>query len=304
VATAHRSIRPPADPPRSTRKAASADPPRSIRPAAPAATPPHHSDRPAAAFFDLDKTVIARSSTLAFGRPFYQGGLINRRAMLRSAYAQFVYLLGGVDAAQIARMRDYTQRLVAGWDAAQVHDIVAEALHELITPLVYVEATELIQDHKDAGHEVVIVSTSGAEVVGPIGELLGADHVIATELVIRDGRYTGEMGRYAFGPAKAEAVHEYATAKGYRLADCYAYSDSATDEPMLRTVGHPTAVNPDRELRRVAQREGWPILEFAQPAPLRGRWPAPPPRVAGALAATGAVAGIGYWYLNRRRLSG
>jgi phosphoserine phosphatase len=131
--------------------------------------------RRTAAFFDLDKTIIARSSTLAFSRPFYECGLINRRTVLKSAYAQFVYLAGGADHDQMERMRQYLSALVTGWDVQQVKDVVAETLHDLIDPLVYDEAATLIEEHHTAGRDVVIVSSSGAEVVAPIGELIGAD---------------------------------------------------------------------------------------------------------------------------------
>ena len=90
-----------------------------------------------AAFFDLDKTIIAKSSTLAFGRSFYQGGLINRRAVLKTAYAQFVYLVGGADHDQMERMRQYLSSLCTGWDVGQVREIVAETLHDLIDPLIF-----------------------------------------------------------------------------------------------------------------------------------------------------------------------
>ena len=148
--------------------------------------------QPTAAFFDLDKTIIARSSSLAFGRPFYKGGLINRGAVLRSAYAQFVYLVGGADHDQMERMRGYLQELCTGWPVDQVRAIVGETVYELIDPTIYVEAIELIADHHAAGRDVVIVSTSGTEVVEPIGAMLGADHVIATRMVVEDGKYTGE----------------------------------------------------------------------------------------------------------------
>ncbi len=227
----------------------------------------------AAAFFDLDKTIIAKSSTLAFGRPFYRGGLINRRAVLKSTYAQLVYLLGGADAAQMDRMRDYLAEMCAGWDAAQVQQIVDETLHDLIDPLIYDEAAALIEAHHADGRDVVIVSSSGEEIVRPIGAMLGADHVIATRTVIENGRYTGEVAFYAYGPHKAEAIRELAAREGYDLPSCYAYSDSATDLPMLETVGHPHAVNPDRALRREAVERQWPVLEFARPVPLRSRLP-------------------------------
>ncbi|MEO8329853.1 MAG: HAD family hydrolase, partial [Candidatus Nanopelagicales bacterium] len=163
-----------------------------------------------AAFFDLDKTIIARSSSLAFSRPFYKGGLINRRAVLRSGYAQFVYLVGGADHDQMERMRQYLQDMCAGWPVQQVREIVAETLHELIDPIVYDEAVELIENHRDAGRDIVIVSSSGAEVVEPIGLMLGADYVVATQMIVEDGKYTGEIEYYAYGPTKAEAILELA----------------------------------------------------------------------------------------------
>ena len=127
------------------------------------------SHRPTAAFFDLDKTIIAKSSTLAFSKSFQAGGLISRRAMLRSAYAQFVYLVGGADHDQMEKMRQFMSQLCAGWDVATVREIVAETLHHIVDPLVYDEAVSLIEEHRLAGRDIVIVSTSGEEVVGPIG---------------------------------------------------------------------------------------------------------------------------------------
>ncbi|HET6208837.1 MAG TPA: HAD family hydrolase, partial [Jatrophihabitans sp.] len=213
-----------------------------------------------AAFFDLDKTIIAKSSTLAFGRPFYQGGLINRRTVLRSAYAQFVFALAGADEDQMDRMRNYLTAMCAGWDVQQIRDIVTETLHEIIDPLVYNEAVELIAEHKAAGRDVVIISSSGDEVVRPIGEMVGADHVIATRMVVADGRYTGEIEFYAYGPNKAAGLLALAAERGYDLADSYAYSDSITDVPMLEAVGHPYVVNPDKALRKVAADNHWPTL--------------------------------------------
>lgn len=257
-----------------------------------------------AAFFDLDKTIIARSSTLAFSRPFYAGGLITRRAVLRSAYAHFLFMAGGADHDQMERMREYLSKMVAGWDVQQVRDIVAEALETLITPVIFREASALIDEHHAAGRDVVIVSASGAEVVEPIGALLGADHVVATRLVVEDGRYTGDIAYYAYGPHKAEAVRRLAEDEGYALLDSYAYSDSVTDLPMLLEVGHPTAVNPDRSLRKEAVTREWPILDFHHPVRLRDRMPHVPapraPTLAVALGAGVATAGL-VWYATRRR---
>ena len=259
-----------------------------------------------AAFFDLDKTIIAKSSTLAFGRPFYQSGLLNRRAVLRSAYAQFVFALAGADEDQMDRMRDYITAMCTGWDVAQIREIVNETLHDIIDPIVYDEAVERIQQHKSAGQDVVIVSSSGEEVVGPIGAMVGADYVLATRMVVSDdGKYTGEIERYVYGPEKAEAVRELAAERGYDLAASYAYSDSITDLPLLEEVGHPTAVNPDRALRKIAVEHGWPNLTFANGVPLRERISGlrPPHATATLSVASAGVAAVGAaWYaLHRRR---
>jgi len=160
----------------------------------------------AAAFFDLDKTIIAKSSTLAFGRPFFDNGLMNRRSVLKSTYAQLVFMVSGTDADQMERMRKHITAMCTGWDVSQVHDIVQETLHEIMDPLVYDEAAELIEAHRSEGRDVVIVSSSGLELVGPIGEMVGADHVIATRMVAHDGKYTGEIDYYAYGPNKAAAT--------------------------------------------------------------------------------------------------
>ena len=257
-----------------------------------------------AAFFDLDKTIIARSSTLAFSRPFYQGGLINRRAVLRSAYAQFVYLVGGADHDQMERMRAYLSSMCAGWDVQQVKDIVSETLHELIDPIIYDEAATLIEEHHLAGRDVVIVSSSGSEVVEPIGEMLGADRVVATRMVVAEGKYTGDIDFYAYAENKATAVRELAEREGYDLEGSYAYSDSATDLPMLEEVGHPFAVNPDRGLRKEALARDWPVLVFTKPVRLRDRFSGvtlPPPSALAAVALTAAAATAGIVWLAARR---
>jgi HAD superfamily hydrolase (TIGR01490 family) len=266
----------------------------------------HSQPRPArqAAFFDLDKTVIAKSSALAFSRPLYRGGLINRRAVLKSAYAQFVFLAGGADHDQMEKMRQYLSSLARGWNVAQVREIVAETLHDLIDPLIYDEAASLIEEHHAAGRDVVLVSSSGSELVEPIGEMLGADHVIATRMAEEDGRYTGEIDFYAYAENKAVAIRELAAVEGYDLARCYAYSDSATDLPLLEAVGHPHAVNPDRALRREAQARSWPVLVFTRPVQLRERSASlavtsRPVLAAAALGAAVTAAGL-VWYAARR----
>jgi HAD superfamily hydrolase (TIGR01490 family) len=259
-----------------------------------------------AAFFDLDKTVIAKSSTLAFGRPFYQGGLVNRRAVLKSSYAQFVYLIAGADADQMDKMRDYLKTLCAGWDVEQVRTIVDETLHDLIDPLVYDEAVSLIEEHHAAGREVVIVSSSGEEVVSPIADMVGADRSIATRMVVEDGKYTGDISFYAYGVHKAEAIRDLAAERGWDLADCWAYSDSMTDLPMLEEVGHPVAVNPDKALRRTAVERGWEVCDFVRPVTLRSRvsaMPRPSAQVLTAAALGVSAAAVGWQVYSHRTRS-
>ena len=260
----------------------------------------------AAAFFDLDKTVIAKSSTLAFSRPFYKGGLVNRRAVLKSSFAQFVYLLQGADEDSMDKMRDYLKALCAGWPVETVRAIVAETLDELIDPMVYAEAVALFDEHHAAGRDVVLVSSSGEEVVGPIGDKLGVDHVVATRMVVDDGKYTGEIDFYAYGPHKATAIQELAAERGYDLEQCWAYSDSWTDRPMLEVVGNPVAVNPDKALRRHAAEQGWRLREFRRPVRASRRRlpelptpPGPPVAYAGA-AVAGAAVGLAWWSARRR----
>jgi HAD superfamily hydrolase (TIGR01490 family) len=258
----------------------------------------------AAAFFDLDKTVIAKSSALAFGRPFYRDGLINRRDVVKAAYAQLSFKIGGADDAQIARIRDYMAQLCKGWSVDQVHQIVNETLHEIINPYVYAEAAALIEEHQRAGRDVVLVSASGEEMVRPIGESLGISDIIATRMAVEDGKYSGEVEFYAAGPNKVAAVRQMAADRGYSLADSYAYSDSISDLPLLEAVGHPNPVNPDRALRKAAMDRHWPTLEFRHPIPL-GRRLRDRPAVPVAAAALGVGVGVAVclvWYGRRKRL--
>lgn len=179
--------------------------------------------------------------------------------------------------------------MCTGWDVEQVRSVVSETLHEIVDPLVFAEAANLIADHKLCGRDVVVVSASGEEIVAPIARALGATHAMATRMVAEDGKYTGEVAFYCFGEGKAEAIRELATREGYALEHCYAYSDSITDLPMLETVGHPSVVNPDRGLRKEAAAREWPVLTFSRPVPLRDRLPAAP---SGAAVATTVAVGL------------
>ncbi|MFL6122113.1 HAD-IB family hydrolase [Actinophytocola sp.] len=257
----------------------------------------------AAAFFDLDKTVIAKSSTLAFSRPFFRNGLINRRAVLKGAYAQFVFAASGADADQVERIRAHLAALCTGWDVQQVRAIVEETLHDVVDPLVYAEATDLVARHRDEDLDIVVVSASGAEIVTPISEMIGATHSLGTRMVEAKGKYTGEIEFYCYGENKATAMKELAATHGYDLGASYAYSDSITDLPMLEAVGHPNVVNPDRGLRALATQRGWPILEFTKPVSLRSRFQPSGAAVAMTAISLGAIATAGAtWYgIHRRR---
>ncbi len=247
-------------------------------------TPAGHRSPAAAAFFDLDKTIISRSSTLAFVPSFYRHGLINSVQAARGAVAQLAFRIGGADHAQMQRIKDQVSRLCQGWPVERVAEIVTANVAVTIAPLIYTEARRMLDAHKEAGRDVFIVSTSGQEMVGPIGAMLGASGIIATQMRHADGRYTGEVEFYAYGAAKAARIRQLASERGYALTDCFAYSDSVTDLPMLEAVGHPHAVNPDRQLRRAAAGRGWPVLDFAATGAGRASGPRP-------LAAPGGGAG-------------
>jgi HAD superfamily hydrolase (TIGR01490 family) len=258
--------------------------------------------RTSAAFFDLDKTILAKSSSFAFARPFYKEGLIGRSDVIRSAYAQFMFHASGADHDQMETMRDYMSKLVTGWEVDKVQQIVAETLDEIIDPMVYQEALDLIAEHREAGREVVIISSSGTDVVEPIGARLGADKAIGTQVSIEDGRYTGEIVYYAYGEGKAEAMRALAGERGYDLANCFAYSDSFTDLPMLDAVGFPVAVNPDTSLRALAIEREWPVVDFERPVAMRRTIEPKQAVAAGAGVAVGAVALGLTWYVRRRAL--
>lgn len=255
-----------------------------------------------AAFFDLDKTVISKSSSLALTRPMYRAGLVSRSAVLRGAYAQLVYLALGADEKRMERAKESLRALSKGWEKAKVEEIVREAVGELLDPYIYLEALDLMELHRARGRKVFIVSSSTEEVVRPLAEQFGDVEVIATIPEVVDGRYTGEIELYCYGEEKARLIRAAAEAHGIDLSRSYAYSDSITDVPMLEAVGHPVAVNPDRELRRIAEKRGWQIRDFRRPVRLRQRLPhvpAPSPGVAAVAASAAVVVAVGWWYARR-----
>jgi HAD superfamily hydrolase (TIGR01490 family) len=254
-----------------------------------------------AAFFDLDKTVIAKASMVAFGGPFYRHGLISRRLLVRGLWGQLVYLYLGADEERLARMRESVLALTKGWEQAQVRRIVREALTDVVTPIIYAEALELIEAHRAAGRRIFIVSASPSEIVEPLADHLDVDEAIASRARLdAEGCYTGEMEFYAYGPNKAEAMRDVAEREGIDLAESWAYSDSATDLPMLEAVGHPVVVNPDRELARVAREREWEVRNFERPVRLRDRVPTPPPAPTAVGASALVIGGLAALWWKRR----
>ncbi|MEN8114450.1 MAG: HAD-IB family hydrolase [Actinomycetota bacterium] len=254
-----------------------------------------------AAFFDLDKTVIAKSSTLAFGKPLYQAGFLGRRALARMGLAHTMYLLFGADEDQLERARDELLHLIAGWKRAEIEQLVRETLAEVAEPLVYAEALFLIDEHIRSGRRVIVVSASPEEIVRPISEHIGVHEVIATKVKTdSQDRYIPEVDVYAMGPGKAEAMERLATRDGIDLEASFAYSDSITDLPMLETVGNPVAVNPEKELRAIAEEREWPILEFQRPVSVGPTIPRPSPLTGAAVALSAAALAAAIALLKRK----
>ncbi len=260
-----------------------------------------------AAFFDLDKTIISKSSSLALSRPMYRAGMVSRAQLLRGAYAQLVYLLVGADEKKLDRLKDGMLALTKGWDRAQVEQLVQDVIIDVIDPFVYQEALDLMELHRSERRRIYIVSSSPEEVVRPLARYFGVNGVIATRAKIEDGRYTGELEFYCVGQGKADAITTLAQRVGIELEGSYAYSDSVADLPMLEAVGHPVAVNPDRDLRKVAEERGWDVREFRRPVLLRTRIATvaarPRNQVAAAAAAAVAVAFVFGWVVLRSRLA-
>jgi len=259
------------------------------------------------AFFDLDKTIISRSSSLALSRPMYRAGMVTRGQLVRGAYAQLVYALVGADERKMDRLKEGMLQLTKGWDRAEVERLVRDVLIEVIDPFVYQEALDLMELHRSEGRRIYIVSSSPEEVVRPLASHFGVAGVLSTRARIEDGRYTGELEFYCYGAGKAEAVRSLAERIGLDLEGSYAYSDSITDLPMLEVVGHPVAVNADRELRREAERRDWDIRDFRRPVRLRTRIAktARQPRTqvtAGLVAAVSAAVVLG-WLIVRSRIA-
>ena len=216
----------------------------------------------AAAFFDLDRTLLRRSSALALAGSFRERGLISRWQMLRAAGWQLLFAARGASHEAVRRGAEDGLRVLAGYTPDELRELVAEAMEPVLRPLVYAEPLRLVEQHHARGERVYIVSATLQEIVEAMAEDLGFDGALGTICEVRDGRYTGRAVRALHAGAKAECLREVAAQEGFDLAECTAYSDSHTDLPFLDAVGHPVAVNPDRALRRIAAERSWPVLEF------------------------------------------
>ncbi len=250
----------------------------------------------AAAFFDLDRTLLRRSSALALAGTFRQRGLISRSQLANAAAWQLLFVLRGASHEMVRHAAEDGLLLLRGYTPEKMRALVADAMEPVLRPLVYAEPLRLVEQHRERGEQVFIVSATLQEIVEGIADELGFDGALGTVCEVRDGAYTGHALRALHAENKASCLRELAAQRGFDLAECTAYSDSHTDLPFLEAVGHPVVVNPDRELRRVAGERGWPILEFGAQAYPHARRRVPP-----LLWAAGALFGAGVVASGRRR---
>jgi HAD superfamily hydrolase (TIGR01490 family) len=216
----------------------------------------------AAAFFDLDKTLIEGSSALHFGRAAYKHGLLSRRQLARDAWANIKFRLQGSTDADTDALRQRILDALAGQRVVDLRRLGPDVLAGIL-PLLYRDVLREAYAHQDAGRPAYIVTAASQELAEVLAHVLVLDGGVGMRSEVRDGVYTGRPdGPFTYREGKAEAIRALAAAEGIDLAESYAYSDSESDLPMLRAVGHPVAVNPDAALARVAREEGWAILRF------------------------------------------
>jgi HAD superfamily hydrolase (TIGR01490 family) len=246
-----------------------------------------------AAFFDLDKTLIEGSSALHFGRAAYRAGMVSRRQLARDAWANLKFRLNGSTDAGTDELRERILESIAGQRVVDLARMGPDVLAGIL-PLLYREVLTEAYAHQDAGRRAYIVTAASQELADVLAHVLVLDGGIGMRSEVRDGVYTGRAaGPFTYREGKAEAIRELAAAEGIDLSESYAYSDSESDLPMMRSVGHPVAVNPDRTLQRVAREEGWRIMRFDKLG-RRLRW-------AGAVASIALVGGGGGYVAARAR---
>lgn len=219
--------------------------------------------RPSAAFFDLDNTLLHGSSLYVVGRAMHARGLVSTRDALRGAWQQLVFRVAGERSGLVQKVRDRSLARGAGVEVAPFLALGEAIYDEWFAGRILAETLALAQRHLDRGDDVWIVTASPVELARIVASRLGFTGALGTVSEVEDGRWTGRIvGDFLHGAGKADAVRRLAAERGYVLADCDAYSDSANDLPLLRAVGHPHAVNPDGKLRDEARRQGWPVHDF------------------------------------------
>jgi HAD superfamily hydrolase (TIGR01490 family) len=246
----------------------------------------------AAAFFDLDRTLLRRSSALALAGSFRDHGVIGRGQLAKAAAWQLLFAARGAGAETVRKAAEDGLMILKGFRVDDLRSLVAGAMEPVLKPLVYQEPLNLVERHRDRGEPVYIVSATLQEIVEELARELGFDGAIGSTCEIEEGVYTGRSLRGAHGEGKAAAIRELAVREQIDLSASWAYSDSESDLPMLRLVGHPVAVNPDAELERVARAEHWEIMRFER---LGQRL-----RMAGAAMGAVALGGAGSALLVRR----
>jgi HAD superfamily hydrolase (TIGR01490 family) len=216
-----------------------------------------------AAFFDLDRTLIATSSSLALARPFHDRGLVGRRDVLKARLAQAVLAHVGAPRGREGQATDSAVAILVNHPAELLQEIVSDAWPTVLKPLVYRDAVELAAAHKANGRPVFVVSAALQEIGDCVARELGFDGALGSRAETRDGVFTGRVERRLLGQSKADAVVDFATSERLDLPASVAYSDSHTDLPFLEAVGSAVAVNPDRRLGRIAADRGWPVRKFS-----------------------------------------
>ena len=217
----------------------------------------------AAAFFDLDKTLMAGSSGMQFARVANRHGIVSRRQLAGWAVEHLRYRLRGTTDARTTEVLRVARELISGVPSRQLERMNPEVMAAIL-PRVYPQMLDEVHAHQDAGRATFIVSAAGNGVVEPLAAVLGMDGGIGTRYEVDSGgAFTGRFeGPFVYGPGKVEAMEAFAAEHGIDLADSYSYSDSLSDLPMLEAVGHPVVVNPDPALAEIAGRKGWQTMRF------------------------------------------
>ena len=211
----------------------------------------------AAVFFDLDRTLIAGSSAFEFGRAAYKAGLITKRQLLRDGWENLVFRLRGSTDASTDALKKRIGEALAGVRVRDLQRLAPDVLAGVL-PRLYPQMLEIAYEHQDAGRPIFICTAASQEMADLMAIVLTFDGAVGSVSEVVDGRYTGrEGGPFTYRDGKAEAIRILAEREGIDLSQSWAYSDSESDLPMLRLVGHPVVVNPDKELSRVAGEEGW-----------------------------------------------